>query len=223
MNAMRSPYPGAALLTCVSIALCMQTVRASPAQSSVWIEVSRDAGAVFSGYRLPRAAEGMGVVVLAREIATAAHVVWDAKTITVIDARGNKVAARVERVDQDADIALLSVETELEHAAAIRLRPVVTGERVVAVRWQRSNGTASLAAGSVWATRWTSHGVAVPTILTSIKGQKGMSGGGLFDENGQLVGIVIRIDRTLSYLSTLPVSELCTRFARCAGEFKESR
>jgi S1-C subfamily serine protease len=189
----------------------------------MWIEVTRDARADFEGYRLPREGEGMGVVVRPREVATAAHVVWGAKTIVLVDAKGRKIAARVERIDRDADLALLSVETRLEHAAAIRVKPAVTGERVAAVQWQRSNGTASVAAGTVWATHWTSHGVAVPTILTGIKGEKGMSGGGLFDDSGQLVGIVIRIDRTLGYLSALPVAELCARFARCAGEPDESR
>jgi hypothetical protein len=54
-------------------------------------------------------------------------------------------------------------------------------------------------------------------IFSGIKGAKGMSGGGLFDAAGDLLGIVIRIDGKLDYLSALPVAELCTRFARCAG------
>jgi S1-C subfamily serine protease len=199
---------------------------ASPAQSSVWIEVSRDPDAVFKGYRLPHEAEGMGVVVLAREIVTAAHVVWAAKSITVVDTQGTKRAARVARIDRDADLALLRVETSLEFPATIRAQPATTGEPVVAVQWQRPNGTATIATGTVWAPRWTSNGVSVPTTLTGIKGEKGMSGGGLFDESGQLVGIVIRIDRTLGYLSTLPVGELCVRFARCthaAGRMPRNR
>ena len=158
----------------------------------------------------------MGVVVLSREVVTAAHVVWGAKTIAVIDAKGAKVAAYIDHIDPVVDAALLRVERQLGDVAAIRLRPAVTGERVVAVQSQRSNGNAATTAGTVWATRWISHGVAVPTIFTGIKGEKGMSGGGLFDQGDELVGIIIRIDRTLAYLTVLPAAELCTRFARCA-------
>ena len=190
---------------------------ADPVGSSVWIEVTRDASAVFDGYRLPREGVGLGVVVRLREVVTAAHVVWGAKTITLVDQQGAKVAAHIEHIDALVDVALLRVERQLGHAAAIRLRRAATGERVVAVQWRRSNGTALVAAGSVWANRWTSNAVAVPTILTGIKGEKGMSGGGLFDQSGQLVGIIIRIDRTLSYLTVLPAGELCARLTRCAG------
>src|SRR5262245_23005258 len=121
---MRLPFPTAIFIAWVSVLLGIPPpVSASPAQSSVWIDVSRDPGAVFKGYRLPREAEGMGVVVLSREIATAAHVVWEAKTITVVDTHGTKVAARVVRIDRDADVALLRVETSFEHPATIRAQP----------------------------------------------------------------------------------------------------
>jgi S1-C subfamily serine protease len=197
--------------------------RAGPVQSSVWIEVARADAVRFNGYRLGRESEGMGVVTLAREVATAAHVVWGAQRITVIDAGGAKYAARIERIDAGADAALLRVERPLRHFATIRLRPAATGEAVGAVERRRANGGANFAAGTVWAPRWTSHGVAVPLILTGIKGEKGMSGGGLFDANGQLLGIIIRIDRTLGYLSALPVAELCDRLARCARALDESQ
>ena len=221
---MRSLLFNPACVALLAVVVCIpHPVTANPVRSSVWIDVTRDAGAVFNGYRLPREGEGMGVVVLSREVVTAAHVVWGAKTITLMDAKGAKVAAHIEHIDPVVDAAVLRVERQLGHVAAIRLRPSVAGERVVAVQWQRSNGTASTTAGTVWATRWTNHGVAVGTIFTGIKGEKGMSGGGLFDQRGQLIGVIIRIDRTLSYLSVLPVTELCTRFARCAGVLDQSQ
>src|SRR5438128_2128507 len=84
---------------------------AGPAESSVWIDASRESGVRFNGYSLPRQAEGMGVVMgPAREIATAAHVVWQAESITITDLKGAKARGRVVCIDKAADVALLRVE-----------------------------------------------------------------------------------------------------------------
>lgn len=190
---------------------------ADPARSSVWIDVRRDGGLKFNGYRLPRAAEGMGVVIThSREIATAAHVVWQARSITISDAKGAKVPARILCIDKTVDVALLRVEHPFEHVATIRAKPAVTGEKVVVVERSQPDEAPYRTSGAIGATRWTSNGVPVPLIFSGIKGESGMSGGGLFDATGSLLGIVIRIDRTVGYLSALPVTELCTRFKRCA-------
>jgi S1-C subfamily serine protease len=201
--------------------VCPLGAAAGPAEASVWIDVARASGVWFNGYRLPLKGEGMGVVTPAREIATAAHVVWGAKVIIITDAKGAKVSARVERIDKDADVAILRVERRFEHYATVRVRPAALGERVAAVELRRVNGAVTVARGAIGATRWTSHGVPVPVLFTGIKGEKGMSGGGLFDERGELIGIIIRIDRTLGYLTALPVGELCTRFARCDANSQE--
>jgi S1-C subfamily serine protease len=191
---------------------------ADPALSSVWIDVQREAGLRFNGHRLPREAAGMGVVIThTREIATAAHVVWQARSITISDSKGAKVPARVLCIDKTVDAALLRVEHPFEHVATIRARPAVTGEKAVVVERPTSEEAPHIASAAIGAARWTSNGVPVPLIFSGIKGEKGMSGGGLFDASGALLGIVIRIDGTLGYLSALPVTELCTRFTRCAG------
>jgi S1-C subfamily serine protease len=189
-----------------------------PALSSVSIEVRRDAGVSFNGYRLPREAEGMGVVIAqAREIATAAHVVWQARSITVTDIKGATSSARIVCIDKAVDVALLRVEHPFEHAASIRAKPAVTGEMAVVVDRTEPDEAPRITAGPIASARWTSNGVAVPLIFPGLKGEKGMSGGGLFDTKGEVVGIVVRIDSIVGYLSALPVSELCTRFSRCAG------
>jgi S1-C subfamily serine protease len=191
---------------------------AGPAESSVWIDVSRERGVRFNGYRLPREAEGMGVVMApAREIATAAHVVWQAESITITNFKGAKSRARVVCIDKAADIALLRVERPPRHFATIRARPAVTGEWVGVVERPEPGEAPNVASGAIGATRWTVNGVPVALIFSGIKGEKGMSGGGLFDAAGDLLGIVIRIDGRFGYLSALPVAELCTRFSRCAG------
>lgn len=189
----------------------------SPDQFSVWIDVSRKGGVVFNRHRLPREAEGMGVVMApAREIATAAHVVWQADVITVTDLQGTKARARIVCIDPTADIAVLRVERPPERFAAIRARPAVTGEPVSVVERPQPDEEPNVVSGTIGATRWTANGMPVPLIFSGIKGVKGMSGGGLFDAEGSLLGIVVRIDGSLGYLSALPVTELCKRFARCA-------
>jgi S1-C subfamily serine protease len=209
-------FLNAALRVFLALVVCTPCpVIAGPAQSSVWIEVSREDGVLFNGYRLPREGEGMGVVTLSREIATAAHVVWRAKVITVTDAKGAKVPARVARIDKSVDVAILRVERRLDHFAVIRSKPAVTGERVGVVERPAPDEAPNIASGFIGATKWTTNGVPVPLIFSGIRGEKGMSGGGLFDATGELLGIVIRIESSLGYLSALPVTELCTRFSRC--------
>jgi hypothetical protein len=205
------------ILAALTVTPCLAI--AGPVESSVWIAVSRANGATFEGYRLSRRSEGMGVVTTpSREIATAAHVVWHADAITVTDAKGAKFSARVLCIDKTVDVALLRVQGRLDDFATIRARPAVMGETVGVVERSDPDEAPRVASGVVGTTLWSSHGVPVPLILSGIKGEKGMSGGGLFDAAGELLGIVIRIDSRVGYLSALPISEICTRFSRCAGQ-----
>ena len=215
---MASFFSAAVRILPLALACVSWPVIAGPAQSSVWIDVSREGDVRFNGHRLPREAEGMGVVMgPAREIATAAHVVWQAESITITDIKGAKARARVVCIDKAVDIALLRVERPPQHFAAIRARPAVTGEWVGVVARSEAGEAPSVASGAIGATRWTVNGVPVALIFSGIKGEKGMSGGGLFDAEGDLLGIVIRIEARFGYLSALPVAELCTRFSRCAA------
>jgi S1-C subfamily serine protease len=201
----------------VALACTSWPAAAGPAESSVWIDVSRADGVRFNGYRLPREAAGMGVVTgPAGEIATAAHVVWQAESNTITDLQGAKARARVVCIDKTVDVALLKVAHPPRHVATIRARPAVTGEWVGVVERPEPGAAPHVVSGPLRATRWTVNGVPVAVIFSGLKGEKGMSGGGLFDAAGDLLGIVIRIDGRFGYLSALPVAELCTRFARCA-------
>lgn len=215
---MGSSFSAALRILPLALACVPWPAIAGPAQTSVWIDVSREGGVRFNGYRLPREAEGMGVVMTpAREIATAAHVVWQAESITITDLKGTKARARIVCIDKAVDIALLRVERPPKHFATIRARPAVKGEPVDVVEPLEPGEEPSVASGVIEATRWTVNGVPVAVIFSGIKGEKGMSGGGLFDAAGDLLGIVIRIDGRMGYLSALPVAELCKRFSRCAG------
>ena len=201
----------------VFCSLAPSLVLADPVETSVWIEISREAGVVFNGEPLPKEGEGAGVAIASREVVTAAHVVWGAEKISVVLANGLVVPARITDIDRDLDIAILRVERPLTIFSAARMKPVVTGERVSAVERPRPNEAPRVTSANIGATRWPSNGVLVPLIFSGIKGEKGMSGGGLFDSNGELVGIIIRIDGELSYLNALQVVELCTRFSRCSS------
>lgn len=213
-----SLFSAALRILTLALACAAWPAIAGPRESSVWIDVSREDGVRFNGYRLAREAEGMGVVIApAREIATAAHVVWQAESITITDHKGATARARVECIDEAVDVALLRVERPPRYFATMRAGPAVTGERVGVVERPRPDAAPIVASGTISATHWTVNGVPVSLIFSGIKGAKGMSGGGLFDAAGDLLGIVIRIDGRLGYLSALPVAELCTRFARCAG------
>lgn len=186
-----------------------------PVETSVWIEVARDEVMNFNGNRLPRAAIGMGTAMPERDIFTAAHVVWGAERITVTDASGSTHRAIVVGIDKDLDAAVLRVERPLAHMTLPRTKPVVTGEAASVVGLRHGDEPPVHTLGNIAATKWTTHGVPVPVIHSGIKGEKGMSGGGLFDASGDLIGVIIRVDSTLGYLSVLPMDIFCARFSRC--------
>lgn len=202
-------------LLSVLILLCVllpTPASASSLDGVVWIEVERHRPTNFHGHTLPKQGEGMGVAIAQSQIATAAHVVFAAERITVQDANGNTMRAHVIKMDDAHDIALLKI-TAMLPSVAIRTYPIASGERVGAftiTKPYRELGEAVLAA------KYPSNGIPTPLIFTGIKGEKGMSGGGLFDEHGRVVGIIVRIDR-LGYMSAVPMGTFCRQLA-CPGD-----
>lgn len=190
---------------------------AGPLDSTVWVDVERPDGMVFNGHRLPQKGEGMGVVLSPYEVVTAAHVVWRAEVITISAVNGAKVSAKVVSIDSAIDAAVLRLEQPVGRTATVRLSAARTGEEVSTLGLMPRSfvDAPPVRSGIIGASKWTSNGVAVPTLFLQLKGEKGMSGGGVFDGKGELIGIVIRIDGTLGYLSALPVADLCARIARC--------
>ena len=188
---------------------------ANPINTSVWIDVYRGGETTFRGHVLPKEGEGMGVVVGGNYIFTAAHVVWEAKQISVTTPAGAHVVAVIVAIDADTDSAVLRVLHTLTHSATIRQKPAVTGESVSVVTPVSASERAEIYSGKTGSTKWTSHGVSVPLIFSGIKGEKGMSGGGLYDAQDALIGIIVRIDGTLGYLHALPITEFCKRFSQC--------
>jgi S1-C subfamily serine protease len=129
---------------------------------------------------------GSGVVIAADLLATACHVTRDAKTIEV--AHGVKRwIAKVEAGSLAHDLCLISVPKLDLPAVAIRasesLRP---GEHVIAAGFP-SGGDLAIHDGVVEGLYRFDGG---QVIRTSATFDAGASGGGLFDEEGALVGLL---------------------------------
>ena len=134
-------------------------------------------------------AAGSGVRV-ASGIVTNAHVVGDETSVTVVLADGQKVRGQVVKVDQVADLALVTIEgwipeLEIERASFQRI-----GDSAYVVGFPRSSvidGAASLSRGIISGFLNGPPGVA--WIQTDAAMNPGNSGGGLFNGQGKLIGI----------------------------------
>jgi serine protease Do len=129
---------------------------------------------------------GSGVVIADDLVATACHVTREAKTIEVAH-EDKRWVATVESGSPAHDLCLISVSNLRLPAAAIRasesLRP---GERVVAAGFPRGGGL-TVHNGAVEGLYRYEGGYVIRTSATF---EAGASGGGLFDEEGALVGVL---------------------------------
>ena len=143
--------------------------------------------------------QGSGVVVGENEVVTNCHVVADADAVAVrqaADSRGRRtylMDARMAARDEERDLCLLFV-IELSKppaaipAAAGRARDLSIGEEVFAVGAPRGLDL-SLTRGIVSQLRGDFGKKSAPVIQTDAAISPGSSGGGLFNEDGKLVGI----------------------------------
>ena len=144
-------------------------------------------------------AQGSGVVVGKNQIATNCHVIEDAAKIVVrqaADSSGDenyRMSAEILTRDDERDLCLLFVDELSEPPAA----PVVTmgeakgltvGEEVFAIG--APNGLElSMSRGIVSQLRGVHGKHVAPLVQTDAAISPGSSGGGLFNENSELVGI----------------------------------
>jgi len=130
---------------------------------------------------------GSGVHIGKGYILTAAHVVAESKTLKIKTDTGATGEADVLWFNKDHDIALIHTGTNLQ-VSQIACEPIVSGSLTRATgnpanqefisTWGRVSGRAI---GTPWK-------VAIVADITIVPG---MSGGGLFDEAGRLVGILV--------------------------------
>lgn len=189
---------------------------ARPIDASVMIEVVRPEPVVFAGFKLPREGVGMGTVVDGG-VLTAAHVVFGATGIRLLDAEGRESTARIVAIDFSRDAALLAPSQSFPGRSLIGERAAATGEVVQVVpRWEpRQEDEPVMSRAQIQTTKWSNSSVAVPLMMTGIKGETGMSGGGLFDARGRIVGIIVRIHSQLGYLFAVPIAEVCASVGGC--------
>ena len=143
--------------------------------------------------------QGSGVVVGENEVVTNCHVVADARAVAVrqaADSRGRqtyRMDAQMAARDEERDLCLLFVGELSEPPAAIptaagRARDLSIGEEVFAVGAPRGLDL-SLTRGIVSQLRGDFGKNSAPVIQTDAAISPGSSGGGLFNEDGKLVGI----------------------------------
>ena len=143
--------------------------------------------------------QGSGVVVGKNEVVTNCHVVSNARTIAVrqaADVRGREtylMEAELVARNEQRDLCLLSVkELSVPPAAPpvtfAAVRSVSIGEEVYAIGAPQGLDL-SLSRGIISQLRGNYGKQSAPIIQTDAAISPGSSGGGLFNENGELLGI----------------------------------
>jgi serine protease Do len=122
------------------------------------------------------------------------HVVQERRNVTVRLAGGTELLGEVLRTDAVRDIALVKVPLLRAPAVPIRRGPVDVGEEVYAVGTPiqtRLGQTVTRGIVSALRDERRPGGPPLPLIQSDVVIQGGNSGGGLFDGNGNLVGIAV--------------------------------
>ncbi len=136
---------------------------------------------------------GSGVIISSDGyIVTNRHVVKEAKKVSVSLQNGETYEAQIIGEDSKTDLALLKIDaTDLDYALLVDSDTLKLGQEVVAIGNGLGKGTAS-SNGIISALNRevTIDKYTMTLILTNAEINNGNSGGGLFDLNGNLVGIV---------------------------------
>ncbi|HJW34150.1 MAG TPA: trypsin-like peptidase domain-containing protein [Holophagaceae bacterium] len=128
--------------------------------------------------------EGSGVVIAQGLVATNAHVVMDDGAIQV-DQNGQAWLARVRNLDAIRDIALLEVPGLPLAPAVLADAAPAEGERVFS--WSYPGGKGPNLTSGALAGTWAYGGGRM--LQAELDAARGSSGGGLFDGQGQLLGL----------------------------------
>jgi len=130
---------------------------------------------------------GSGTHIGGRLILTAAHVVEAAPSIEIETSDGKKMPAKVLWIAKAHDVAVIQYEGEMLPSAQIACGPLRQGDAIQAfgnpgdIRFAKFNGFVSTAASerAIWK---VAH-------VMDVTGMPGMSGGGVFNMAGKLVGV----------------------------------
>jgi len=162
---------------------------------------------VQGGYSL-----GSGVVVGADQVATNCHVTRDARQIAVLQG-GVRLPAQSQRVDAYHDLCLLHVRG-IESARAVQFAQAAVGQAVTAVG--HTTGQFHTSAGVVVAL----HRLDGAHVIQSTNYfNSGASGGGLFDAESRLVGILsFRLRGATGHYFAMPADWLARQLEDPQGE-----
>ena len=134
-----------------------------------------------------QSAQGSGVITAENEVTTNCHVVENAVRVEVVRQGEEKpIAAEVANGDVGRDLCLLSVKGLTDAAKIRNAKDLTVGENVYAIG-SPQGFEFSISGGIVSQLR--SLGGSPPLIQTDASISEGSSGGGLFDGEGNLVGI----------------------------------
>ncbi|MBB3181815.1 S1C family serine protease [Variovorax sp. Sphag1AA] len=185
---MRSAFSALAVSALLTTTLPTVAVASTPeeifrdASPSVWVVLANGADNRVL-------ASGSGVVVAAGRVVTNCHVLRGAASITLRQER-KEVQAKLEFPDAARDLCQLKADDVPSPAAPIQIAPASAlrvGQKVYAIGAPRGLEQ-SLSDGLVSALRRDSAGE-IEFIQMTAPISPGSSGGGLFDEQGRLVGI----------------------------------
>ena len=169
-------------------------VYAANANSVVSINVTGTSGTNFFGQPVQTASAGSGFV-LTKDgyIVTNYHVVKDADTVKVTMYNGDEYDAKYVGGDEDYDIAVIKVEAaDLQPVTLGNSDNLNVGDHVLAVGNPLGELTFSMSGGMVSSVNRTINVSGTPfnMIQTDASINPGNSGGPLFNQYGEVVGIV---------------------------------
>lgn len=152
---------------------------------------------------------GSGVIISSDGyIVTCNHVVEGASSVTVKTNDGIEYEATIVGTDSKTDLAVLKIEaTNLQYSTFVDSESLAIGQEVLAIGNSLGKGTSSTnGIISALDRNVTINNYSMTLILTNAEVNSGNSGGGLFDMDGNLVGIVnAKIMSSLSSSSTTSV------------------
>lgn len=163
-----------------------------PSVVEIATEVVTNGGMMFGQY----VSEGAGSGVILSEdgyIVTNNHVIEDASTITVKLMDGTEYPATLVGADSQTDIAVLKVDaTDLSPATIGNSNDIKVGEAAIAIGNPLGSlgGTVTTGIISAVGREITIDNETMTLLQTDAAVNAGNSGGGLFDVNGELIGIV---------------------------------
>ncbi len=162
---------------------------------------------VQGGYSL-----GSGVVVGADAVVTNCHVTRDARLISVLQG-GLRLPAQSQRVDAYHDLCLLHVRG-IDSARAVEFAEAAIGQAVTAVG--HTSGALQSSTGEILALHRLDGG---RVIRSTNYFNSGASGGGLFDAESRLVGILsFRLRGATGHYFAMPTEWLARQLGDAQGE-----